>query len=790
MREPTVRWMFSGSKLSIRNIIIAIIVFGVVLLAVVWGSVGYKLTSERQICIANTKSDEASFARAFEESTLRVIKSADAVAVILKYQYEKQGRMVDMAPYRTNGEFQIAPYRLCSIADENGDLVLSNQTPFVFSNISDREHFLVHKEVDTERSFISKPVLGRSSSNWSIQISRRINKPDGSFGGVVVVSLDPFYLTRFYEQVSLGKDSSIALIGKDGIGRGGQSGSNSLVGFDFSSSKVLQLAAENDAGFFTENSLVDGVTRIYHYRVLAEYPLMVVVGISENEALAGYYEQKKADIIFASIISLFILGFCGLIINRIMSHRQQEKLQQALYKINDTANTCKSIPEFSRSFQSTINELIAAPNFYIAIYDDITKTLQYINELDTFSDHPNLRNLSEQVIRSGKTLIYNQGRLEVWPVKDIKRPRACWLGVPLKTENKVFGVMAAAIYNERELYEKREIDIFVLMATQVAMVLGRRLVESELRKLSRVVEQSPIIVVILDAKGRVEYINPAFMKITGYTAEEVVGYMAEDLFNCNKDDIFNDIEAGLTKDNVWRGEICNRKKSGKLYWQKALVLPIRSMDGEIRNYVGIGEDITEQKRVLDLMSRNLELAGQIQKSYLPQDIVTSCFEVRTFFQPYHIVSGDIFDCRFSQAENVLSGYIIDVMGHGFATALQTAALKVLFTQAMELDLTVDQALKWINEQSTEYFEDDSFAAVIYFKVDFTNMVLNYASGGINHFFVRQQDGLRRVTVPGSLVGIAAGQDFEAHQLALKSGDSIHFLSDGILDLLAEQTAWR
>lgn len=225
--------------------------------------------------------------------------------------------MIDIVPNDISGAgVAIEPYILVSIADENGDLIISNQKPFMFANIGDREHFEVHKAVDTGEPFISKPVLKRSSGKWSIQMTRRINKPDGSFGGVVIISLDPFYFTNFYNQINLGKDSAIGLVGYDGIVRAWQSNQQSSMGQDvkYANGQLMKELAAKDSGQYSAISPVDGVKRIYSYHSLPDYHMAVTVGLSESRILADFYQSQKAHFIAVFLLDFFIVVFCIMLI--------------------------------------------------------------------------------------------------------------------------------------------------------------------------------------------------------------------------------------------------------------------------------------------------------------------------------------------------------------------------------------------------------------------------------------------------------------------------------------------
>lgn len=144
---------------------------------------------------------------------------------------------------------------------------------------------------------------------------------------------------------------------------------------------------------------------------------------------------------------------------------------------------------------------------------------------------------------------------------------------------------------------------------------GRR--QQELvRKLSRAVEYSPVSIVITNAQGTIEYVNPTFTQVTGYTEEEAIGQNPRILKSGRMPpEIYKELWGTITSGRVWRGEFLNRKRNGELYWEAASISPIINEEGVITHYVGIKEDITERKRTEEaLREQQARLASVINNT--------------------------------------------------------------------------------------------------------------------------------------------------------------------------------
>jgi len=134
------------------------------------------------------------------------------------------------------------------------------------------------------------------------------------------------------------------------------------------------------------------------------------------------------------------------------------------------------------------------------------------------------------------------------------------------------------------------------MATMFNDVTKRKKAEAELKKLSSVVEQSQVSVVLTDLEGTIDYVNPKFSQVSGYSKEEAIGENPRILkAELQSQEFYKEMWDTLVAGKDWQGEFANKRKDGEIYWENAIITPMRDEDGDVTGYAAVKEDITERK---------------------------------------------------------------------------------------------------------------------------------------------------------------------------------------------------
>ena len=306
---------------------------GLAMIVLVWLGLDFHLKAELATVQEDAIHNAGNLSRAFEEHLVRTLKDADHTLRIVRNAYEKRPDTFDLAAWSKEEHALEGPTFQIVIIGPDGFMKATSEglqrSPL---DLSDREHFRVHINAIDDNLFISKPLIGRVTGKSSIQLSRRIMNPDKSFGGVILITLDPSHFTRFYESINIGRDGTIRVVGTDGIVRavgGERRMDRDYLGTDLNGSMLFtQFTAQPSGWYFSDSKRNDGIRRLIFYRAVEGFPLIVTVGLSAKETFAGATAKERTYRWVAGFVTLLVLLVMALSLrDRMKLERTGKQLQ-------------------------------------------------------------------------------------------------------------------------------------------------------------------------------------------------------------------------------------------------------------------------------------------------------------------------------------------------------------------------------------------------------------------------------------------------------------------------------
>jgi PAS domain-containing protein len=286
-------------------------IFGVVIIAMLWAGVILKYSEDVRIDDREAERTNRNFSMVFEENVLRSIGEIDKALLYLRRSIETRKDSTDFNTIANTTDVLSEIIVQVAIIDAQGIMRASNAgpQPAPALDLSDREHYKVHVDSNADRLFISRPVIGRVSGKWSVQFSRRFSNSDTSFAGVVVASLDPGHLTKFYDKIDFGSSASITLISNDGVVlSSGGSGGGYALGQNLDGSKLSAYIRAGANATFEDDTPASGDARLVTVRKVKGHPLWVSVSVDKGEIYEGSWATLKLNAIVAAVLTLLILA--------------------------------------------------------------------------------------------------------------------------------------------------------------------------------------------------------------------------------------------------------------------------------------------------------------------------------------------------------------------------------------------------------------------------------------------------------------------------------------------------
>ncbi|EHQ90868.1 SpoIIE family protein phosphatase [Desulfosporosinus youngiae] len=342
-------------------------------------------------------------------------------------------------------------------------------------------------------------------------------------------------------------------------------------------------------------------------------------------------------------------------------------------------------------------------------------------------------------------------------------------------------------------YEREKATLAVMMDITESKQLNLKLRASE-EKFRQLAETINEVFLITDGE-RIVYVSPAYERISGMSCQSLLdnqSSLLELIHPADRERMQASFYHGSrTKNEDLSEEFRITRPDGETRWLWMQSYPIRDEANPSSRRAMTIVDITDRKKAEDKLRERehqtqieVMLAARVQRDSLPRPLVNNKVRVRTIFEPRSTISGDFLNYKWFGEQEKLCGYIIDVSGHGVATALQTATFKMLLDNVLLTGERIEEeVLQTINQKIMQYLYEDSFVALLYFEFDFRAGVLKLICAGITLFLAANPQGCSLVPIYGCYLGIIDHPEIETKIISLNPGDIYCLMSDGASDLL-------
>ena len=258
------------------------------------------------------------------------------------------------------------------------------------------------------------------------------------------------------------------------------------------------------------------------------------------------------------------------------------------------------------------------------VEDDIIRFYSHHMDLSAFSFDLSGKSVSSRAYREKRSQYVPDISLDPDHVQLLDSPPKSALFVPIIYDEIVVGILnvSSSRINDFTEQDQNLIELFSTHIASAILSIRNRELQNEFQKLSRAVEQSANAVIITDLDGHIEYVNPRFSEVTGYSSEEAIGQNPRILKTDNLPGIeYKYLWDTITNGGQYRGEFHNLKKNGESYWASATISPVRDTEGTITHFVGIQEDITDRKAMEQSLEKRINELSILNQS--SDDLITN-----------------------------------------------------------------------------------------------------------------------------------------------------------------------
>lgn len=565
--------------------------FACVLLIGLWTVILSQINQERATALSQASNQSSALAQMLALRTERILQLAAQATDIIKFEYEHHGSENVLPALLASTVLPVNTSKVITLDAEAK--VTAGNYPVPSDNFAKTAAFQSHIKRDTGQLYISNANFDGTVREWSIQLSRRLNRPDGSFAGVVLITLPQSSLTDFYPLAGLGQHGSIGLLGSDGAFRALRIGNRFLHPEAGVALPALASVPGRYRSALAANGFDDSRSSV-SFRPLNGFPLVVLVGVGEQDVLAKLEERRAlylwSAVCASAVILVFFALFIALLRRRQHSMALAEKAQVTFRAAAEGSLDAFYILETERDGDGRILDFtIAEANQHMAKLIDRSKDQIIGHKLGTLLPSTHIDGFFDKCVAVAQS------------------------GLPLEGEFETTSGDGSTRW-----WHHQWIPIDGGLAVASRDISARKRIEAESRHshnfLQSLIDYIPTLIYVktLPSNGPGEMViwNKAAENATGYKSEQVLGKTIEQIFPAKvAAEYINLIQQMQENPRVIdTPERPFRNPDGKLLYFRTISVPLLDQAGKPEYLLGIGVDITEQRaQQLKLRTKQAEL---------------------------------------------------------------------------------------------------------------------------------------------------------------------------------------
>ncbi|MBV8190708.1 MAG: diguanylate cyclase [Alphaproteobacteria bacterium] len=271
---------------------------------------GWREWTSRQAALTTAESNVSNLAESLTQHAQDTFELAEVLVIGLVNQLEAggtgPGAMVRLEKAIKLRQVSLGRIHGLFVYDESGRWLATSEDvdPAAFNN-ADRDYFRQHRDSADKGTVIGMPVKSRSGGQWIITVSRRFDRPDGTFGGVVLASIDASYFAQYYEQFEVGPNGAISLLSASGIVLARSVNNETSINRNLANTPLFEELRSNTGRIFYYISPFDHVRRLSYYKPSPRFPVGVLAAEAVSDVLAEWREEAILRI--AGVLALTAL---------------------------------------------------------------------------------------------------------------------------------------------------------------------------------------------------------------------------------------------------------------------------------------------------------------------------------------------------------------------------------------------------------------------------------------------------------------------------------------------------